>query len=222
MSRYPGLAVTLAAEGVAVDRLRVDQGQAVPADTTYVIVATTSPALPAAARAALRTFLNRGGHLLKVVEGTATADAVESARAVPRIWDGLRKLTTGLLAIFVPMSLLKALSLVTVQASIPLIAITDVDTVFFDAVLVLLAMAIARSGSFGRPAWAAAAFTLTVVGVTTVLMAYVVTNFGTLFRLRLLIAAPAWIAPLAVIRRKEAGSSPPASGESGPFDRPTT
>ena len=41
-----------------------------------------------------------------------------------------------------------------------------------------------------------AAATLAVL--SAVVVAYVVTNFGTLFRLRLLAAVPAWLAPLAL------------------------
>jgi hypothetical protein len=40
-----------------------------------------------------------------------------------------------------------------------------------------------------------AVFVFVFAAVTLVTMAYVVTNFGTLFRLRLLVAAPLWLLP---------------------------
>jgi hypothetical protein len=39
-----------------------------------------------------------------------------------------------------------------------------------------------------------------LVVMTSLLMAYVVTNYGTLFRLRLLSVVPLWVLPLAVLR----------------------
>jgi hypothetical protein len=40
-------------------------------------------------------------------------------------------------------------------------------------------------------------FVVVLVSVTTILLAYIVTNFGTLFRLRTVMSVPAWLTPLA-------------------------
>jgi hypothetical protein len=110
---------------------------------------------------------------------------------------GPRHLATGLAAMFVPLSILKALSVVAFPGGRGLLLVADADTVFLDLTLLAIAWVIVRK----RPAIVTEApsvlFTLAVLGISTILLAYVVTNFGTLFRLRLLAAAPAWMAPLA-------------------------
>ena len=45
--------------------------------------------------------------------------------------------------------------------------------------------------------WTFALTTVLVGGLTAVMLGYVVTNYGTLFRLRLIAAMPMWLLPLA-------------------------
>ncbi len=100
----------------------------------------------------------------------------------------------GLAALLIPISLLKALSIVSFSGGRGLLLITDLDTIVIDlslaaCVYVLIAM---------RPRSNAIAV-LVCVAVFTLLMtfalAYVVTNYGTLFRLRLMAVAPIWLMP---------------------------
>jgi arylamine N-acetyltransferase len=63
-----------------------------------------------------------------------------------------------------------------------------------------------------------AAFTGGMCFVMAALMAYVVTNYGTLFRLRLMVAALLWMLPLAILRGPEAAGRPAITDAEAPID----
>ncbi len=110
----------------------------------------------------------------------------------------VRDLGAGVLTIFVPISALQAASIVSIHGGQGLLAITDLDTVFLDGTLLLIGLVIWRARPATRSDIPALMFLLVLFVVSTAAIAYVVTNFGTLFRLRLMIAAPAWLCPLAI------------------------
>jgi hypothetical protein len=113
--------------------------------------------------------------------------------AVPKSSDRLALLSVGLAALFVPISILRALSIVTFHGGQGLLLVTDVDTVVID-----LALALCLYLSFKRRhlPLLPTGLCLAALGiVTTLLLAYVVTNYGTLFRLRLLAVTPLWLLP---------------------------
>ena len=107
----------------------------------------------------------------------------------------------GLAIIVVPISILKATSLVSFSGGRGLLMITDADTVVMDLSLIGLGVFVFRRrhliGDRRTFVW----FGLTLAVLTAVLLGYVVTNFGTLFRLRYLVAAPLWTLALAVSPR---------------------
>lgn len=107
-------------------------------------------------------------------------------------------LAVGVAALFVPISALRAASVVTFNGGRGLLAITDIDTLFLDVTLFAIGVAMVRARGVARRDLAPIFFVVALVVISTVIVAYVVTNFGTLFRLRLLIAVPAWLAPLAL------------------------
>jgi hypothetical protein len=107
-------------------------------------------------------------------------------------------LALGLAVTFVPVSLLKAASVVTFDGGRGLLILTDLDTLFLDATLLAICIAMLQGGALTRHNLAAVLFVLALAAISALVVAYVVTNFGTLFRLRILMAAPAWLAPLAV------------------------
>jgi hypothetical protein len=113
--------------------------------------------------------------------------------------DVSRSLVTGLLAMFVPMSLLKAASIVTFQGGRGLLFVTDADTLFIDFTLLVMAWLMIRNRASVRASFPSVLFTVALVSVSTILLAYVVTNFGTLFRLRSVMSIPAWMTPLALV-----------------------
>jgi hypothetical protein len=117
---------------------------------------------------------------------------------------GPRHLATGLAAMFVPLSILKALSVVAFPGGRGLLLVADLDTVFLDLSLLAIGTLIVRKRAVMATPVSSLLFTLAVAGISTILLAYVVTNFGTLFRLRLLAAVPAWMAPVAFRSRPTA------------------
>jgi hypothetical protein len=102
------------------------------------------------------------------------------------------QLAQGSLVLFVPISLLRAASVVTFAGGAGLLLITDVDTILVDAAIVaslfLLVVSARRVGIFPS-----SVFALVLAMLTIGSLAYVVTNYGTLFRLRLLGVTPFWM-----------------------------
>jgi hypothetical protein len=115
--------------------------------------------------------------------------------------------------LFVPISVLKSASFVDFQGGRNLLLVTDVDTVFFDLLIGIGLISVVSSWKRVLRDPATVCFLLCFVGATTLLMAYVVTNYGTLFRLRLIIAAPIWILPMSV---SMAGARTPSRAPSAP------
>ena len=107
----------------------------------------------------------------------------------------------GLGLIFVPVSLLKALSIVDFTGGRGLLTITDADTLFMDLTIVAVLALLVRRRSAVRGQLPYVGFAAILAVAAALLMAYIVTNFGTLFRLRLLVAAPLWMLPLALSTR---------------------
>ena len=106
----------------------------------------------------------------------------------------------GLLATFVPISLLEALSIVSLNGGGGFLAVTDADTLFLDLGLIAVGTIIWRDRRRLRGGLPAMAFLALLAIVSALLLGYVVTNYGTLFRLRLLAVVPAWLTPLAILR----------------------
>jgi len=107
-------------------------------------------------------------------------------------------LALGLAVTFIPISALRATSIVDFDGGRGLLAITDLDTLFLDVTLLAIAIAIFRLHGVTRYNVASLVLVVTLAAISAVVVAYVVTNFGTLFRLRLLTAVPVWLAPLAL------------------------
>ncbi len=113
----------------------------------------------------------------------------------------------GLAAIFVPISILRATSIVEIEGGRGLLAVTDIDTLFLDLTLLAIGILIWQGRHQVRRHVPALAFFAVVLLVSTMGLAYVVTNFGTMFRLRLMVAAPVWLCPLALRRTFAAAPS---------------
>lgn len=121
-------------------------------------------------------------------------------------------LVVGLGLIFVPVSVLKALSIVDFSGGRGLLVVTDVDTLFMDATLVALMAFLVRRRSATRGLLPYLCFATILAAAAGILMAYIVTNYGTLFRLRLMAVAPLWLLPLALdVRRRDPAADPVAA-----------
>jgi hypothetical protein len=107
-----------------------------------------------------------------------------------RMW----QLLSGMVALFVPISLARSLGLISFEGGRGLLFITDLDTLFMDALLAAALYVTFRRRT--RP-WTdpTTLFALALSLSVALSMAYVVTNFGTLFRLRLLVSVPVWLLP---------------------------
>ena len=103
----------------------------------------------------------------------------------------------GVAALLTPMSLMRALGLVNFSGGRGLLFIADFDTVFLDATILAALLLLARRFTLVKHNWIFALTTALVGVVIAVLLGYVVTNYGTLFRLRLIAAMPLWLLPLA-------------------------
>jgi hypothetical protein len=157
----------------------------------------------------------------------AATSAVEYARTGFALTGGATNITpgarprsrlelvlTGLAVVFVPISILKAMSIVDFNGGRGLLPIADSDTLFLDASLVMLLILVyQRRGEIGDR-WTLAAFLLALSLITAVLLGYVVTNFGTLFRMRYLVAVPVWMLALALAPRPAAKAMRPLGKES--------
>jgi hypothetical protein len=115
----------------------------------------------------------------------------------------------GLAAEFIPVSVLQAVSLLSFSGGRGLLPIADLDTVFLDVSLVAcLTLMYRRRGVIYLPFVFSA---ICLSAVTAGLLAYTITNFGSLFRLKTMIAVPIWLLCLGMnTRRQEARVLPDA------------
>lgn len=125
-------------------------------------------------------------------------------RAVPiTIPDHLRAAATGLAIVFVPLSVLKAVSAIAIGGGGAIMAIADFDTLFLDVTtLLVLALLWRRRRAIGDRL-PFVIFVLILAATTAMLLGYVVTNYGTLWRLRSLVAVPLWLLVIALSQREE-------------------
>jgi hypothetical protein len=119
---------------------------------------------------------------------------IEAANPKTRL-QHLELIAVGLGIVFVPVSLLRAASLVTFAGggtAAALVAIADVDTIFQDIVAAALLSLAWRRRHLIQDRLPFVVFTVMLSAAVALLLGYVVTNYGTLFRLRTLFAVPLW------------------------------
>lgn len=127
--------------------------------------------------------------------GTNLADETMSGTALVEI---TRDTAIGAAAMLLPITLLEALSIVDLRGGgRGLLMVTDFDTLFLDLTLIASFFLVFRNRFLLLRNPSAAVFMLMLALITGLLAAYIVTNFGTLFRLRMLSIVPVWLLPLA-------------------------
>jgi len=125
------------------------------------------------------------------------------------------RLVSGVAAVVLPRSLGEHLGLFHIGGGQGMFWFTEIDTILFDFIILCAAIAVVSQGllSWRNPL-------LWLLGVITVLagvpLGYIITNYGTLFRLRATVFVALALIPLALatsVRRdpKPALSTPPAS-----------
>jgi hypothetical protein len=150
---------------------------------------------PASVASPPKTGVVSGPDAAPAVRRSPPASTVTDEEATP--WVHLRRLLFGLGALFVPISVLQGVSGVEVPGGRGLLFLTDVDTLFIDlTIFATLVLLWTRRPEVRRHA-SYATFALMLGCLTALLLAYVVTNFGTLFRLRMLTVVPFWMLLLA-------------------------
>lgn len=177
---------------------------------TTPLIGTGDPAIrakartqsPAAALDAARDgfALSGGGTNLVPVPDVPASEGTSQPplTAGDRLRERGRAIGIGLAAIFVPVAVLEALSIVDIPGGQGLLLITDVDTVVLNLLAAGVLWTLYRDRAALRGRGVYLAFCLCLAAITAVLLAYVVTNLGTLVRLRLLMHVPIWMAVLAV------------------------
>jgi hypothetical protein len=112
----------------------------------------------------------------------------------------LVRLIRGLAMLAIPISVLSAASIVHFAGGQGLLLLTDFDTVVMDVVVLISLWLAVRSARRERMS-PAMVFALVLALLVTTAMAYVVTNYGTLFRLRLMSLTPFSTLPVMIPRR---------------------
>jgi hypothetical protein len=102
----------------------------------------------------------------------------------------------------IPVDILRGLGIVQFSGGRGLLAFTDLDTAFNVLTFLAVGTVLYRNrATLNRP------YAIAIAGLAlglVLLMGYVVTNFGTLFRLRSMAMALVWLLPLAIARRAPA------------------
>jgi hypothetical protein len=114
----------------------------------------------------------------------------------------VRAAATGILLLFVPASLVLELSSTDFTIGRGLLFITDVDTVVQDLLLVAVIAVLLRERTAARENLPFIVFAALLACVVALSLAYVVVNYGTLIRLRLIVAVPLWMLALAASNRQ--------------------
>jgi hypothetical protein len=140
-------------------------------------------------------------------QGTETA---ETAMAVDTTVSGrLEGLAIGIGAVFVPISILEWLADVDVNIGLSARLIADADTVALDLMTAAILWLVIVNRRQIAPA--PLLFGLVLALLVALPLGYVMTNYGTLIRLRLMVAAPIWLLTLALAPRFAGpGSASPA------------
>jgi hypothetical protein len=128
-------------------------------------------------------------------------------------------LAVGLGAVVLPISLLGRAAGLDLHIGTSARLIADADTVAFDVLaLLILSLMIANRRQISPPPLV---FGLALALLVALPLAYVMTNYGTLIRLRLMVAAPMWLLTLALAPGLAARASPSGAAPSrSPADMP--
>jgi hypothetical protein len=132
----------------------------------------------------------------------APGEIAPEFRAVPtNLKEHLVTAATGVAIVFVPLSIIRAVAQVPFSGGRGLLALIDLDTVYMDVATVLVLVLLwKRRKSIGNRL-PFVVFGLVLSATTALLLGYVVTNFGTLWRMRPLIEVPLWVLIVALSAR---------------------
>jgi hypothetical protein len=158
--------------------------------------APASPGVLQTVDSVRRDFVSTGGATNLVKKPASTEVSADDDR--PTGPSRLAAMATGIAVIFVPISILRALDIVHFEGGRGLLYLTDLDTVFFGLTALGVVAVLVRHRRSLHALVPFGAFLAGLGLIAVVLIGYVVTNYGTLFRLRLIAFTTIWLAPLAV------------------------
>ncbi|MEQ1911868.1 MAG: hypothetical protein ABMA15_23820 [Vicinamibacterales bacterium] len=145
-------------------------------------------------------FIVAGGATNVADGGADTGGGFGAPRDNDSVADFAEAMSIGVATMFVPLTILQALSIVHVSGGGAMRALGDIDTVCFDIMMVATVVMTWRLRREVRGNAPYLVFSISLALMLTVLMAYIVTNVGTLVRLRLMLAVPFWTMTFAFAR----------------------
>ncbi|HET8774901.1 MAG TPA: hypothetical protein VFP80_13960, partial [Thermoanaerobaculia bacterium] len=196
----PPETTTTVTESVAV--AQPDTALSVPASpppgapATMTVAEGVKPASPPPSAPPTTTVAEESAPAQPEIAPVGPISAKPRSRPLPG-WAS--RIVTGFAAMFLPRFLGESLGLIRVGGGRGLWLFAEVDTLLFDFVLLYAIVSCARSLWRGRAKLTATfVFCLLVFAMTAGPMLYTVNNFGTLFRLRLMVFATAVVLPVTL------------------------
>jgi hypothetical protein len=170
-------------------------------DSTAVTTPASSPQ-PAAVEAG-------GAERAAPVSAAREASIPNDPRlAVPvTMADRIRTTLIGLAVVFVPINLVKLIVGFDFAGGRGLLSVSDLDTIVMDCGLVLAVLFLWRRRAAIGERVPVVVFSSVFSITTAVLLGYVVTNFGTLWRMRPMVAVPILLAAVALGGPRPAGAA---------------
>ncbi|HUR35329.1 MAG TPA: hypothetical protein VM032_16105 [Vicinamibacterales bacterium] len=152
-------------------------------------------------------FAGSGGATNVVEKPPVGWDVDPKFMAGPSAGHFVRGLAVGLSTLFVPMTILRLLSVIGASGGAAMVALGDLDTLVFDAMVIGTAWFAWRLWKERAPNLPYFVFSLALALTLAGLMGYIVTNIGTLVRLRLMLLVPLWTLLFAFARPRGAGEA---------------
>jgi hypothetical protein len=196
----------------SVRRTRSTAGGPAPTEASGVLnpPAQSDPSL---AESATAPMPRDAGRQAAVDEESAGAAQFREASSPAGVSSHASQLVVGVSAMLLPRFAGKALGLFSAGGSRALWLFAEIDTFYFDAVLLLAVFALiggVRQGGWRNPSLALVVLTTAVIGG---MLAYTITNFGTLFRHRGMVFIGLVMIPLIVASERArlgSGTAAPA------------
>jgi hypothetical protein len=127
----------------------------------------------------------------------------------------IRGVLLGLGAVFVPITVLRATGLVSFPGGGRMLLLTDIDTLVLDGSIAACLYFVWCHRERIRGRWPLVVLIAALGVISSLLVGYVVTNYGTLFRLRLIAAVPLWLLPVTLSRVPDGDAPHPSTIGSG-------
>ena len=180
--------------------------------STSVVPTTTAPALPAP--------MKQGEPAPVPAPSTGEVQPAVDHVTVSEPTSRQQRFVAGMAAIFLPRFVSQPFGLVNIQGGRGLLWFADFDTIFFDAALIAAAVVLFRR--MNRSLLRSPLFWLVVLMTVLVAapLAYVVANFGTLFRLRAMVFVGITLLPLAMSNTTATRIEVSRNPEESPSSRP--